>query len=111
MNASTDAEIDAAFERLPEPRPGALVVGTGDLFSRLAPRLGALIAELVPAVQRGLAMGMYNSCVYLGMMTGATVLGVALKRIGYPAGFAAAGGVALVTALLFLPLMRERQAE
>ena len=51
LNASTDAEIDAAFERLPEPRPGALVVGTGDLFSRLAPRLGALIARQgLPAI-------------------------------------------------------------
>ena len=54
---------------------------------------------------------MYNSCVYLGMMTGATVLGFALKRIGYPAGFATAGSVALVTALLFFPMMREKKAE
>ena len=87
----------------------AVVMGAGMALTFTA--IGALIAELVPAVQRGLAMGMYNSCVYLGMMTGATIMGVALKRIGYPAGFAAAGSMALVTALLFFPMMRERQAE
>ncbi len=74
----------------------AVVMGVGMALTFTA--IGALIAELVPAVQRGLAMGMYNSCVYLGMMTGATVMGLALKRIGYPVGFAAAGGVALMTA-------------
>jgi len=68
--------------------------------------IGALIAELVPAAQRGLAMGMYNSCVYLGLMAGSSVMGFALKRIGYPVGFAAAGGVALAGLLLFLLLMR-----
>ena len=87
----------------------AVVMGVGMALTFTA--IGALIAELVPVVQRGLAMGMYNSCVYLGMMTGATVLGVALKRIGYPVGFAAAGGVALITAALFFPMMRKRQAE
>jgi putative ABC transport system substrate-binding protein len=51
LNASTDAEIDTAFERLPEPRPGALVVGTGDLFSRQAQRLARLIAQQgLPAI-------------------------------------------------------------
>ena len=37
------------------------------------PSIGAMTAEKVPAVQRGLAMGMYNSCIYLGMMFGSTV--------------------------------------
>jgi MFS family permease len=83
----------------------AVVMGIGMALTFTA--IGALIAELVPAVQRGLAMGMYNSCVYLGMMAGSTVMGLALKRIGYPIGFAAAGGMALVTLLLFFPMMRE----
>ena len=72
---------------LPHLMACAVVMGVGMALTFTA--IGALIAELVPAVQRGLAMGLYNSCVYLGMMIGATVLGVALKRIGYPAGFAA----------------------
>lgn len=84
----------------------AVVMGVGMALTFTA--IGALIAELVPAVQRGLAMGMYNSCVYLGMMAGSTVLGLALKRVGYPVGFAAAGSVALITLVLFFPMMREK---
>jgi len=94
---------------LPSLMACAVIMGVGMALTFTA--IGALIAELVPVVQRGLAMGMYNSCVYLGMMSGATALGVALKRVGYPEGFAIAGGVALVTALLFFPLMREQGRE
>jgi len=86
----------------------AVVMGVGMALTFTA--IGAMIAELVPPVQRGLAMGMYNSCVYLGMMAGATVMGLALKRIGYPLGFAAAGGMAVVTLLLFLAMMREKRS-
>jgi putative tryptophan/tyrosine transport system substrate-binding protein len=51
FNASSDAEIDTAFARLPELRLAALVVGTGDLFSRQAERLAALVARQgVPAI-------------------------------------------------------------
>ena len=84
----------------------AVVMGVGMALTFTA--IGALIAELIPAVQRGLAMGMYNSCIYLGMMAGSTVMGIALKRIGYPFGFAAAGGVALITLGLFFLMMREK---
>ncbi len=85
----------------------AVVMGVGMALTFTA--IGALIAELIPALQRGLAMGMYNSCIYLGMMSGATVMGVALKRIGYPLGFSAAGSVTLVTLILFLVMMRGKQ--
>lgn len=87
----------------------AVVMGVGMALSFTA--IGALIAELVPAPQRGLAMGMYNSCIYLGMMSGSTVMGVALKRIGYPMGFAVAGGVALCTLMAFLLMMRRKQPQ
>lgn len=95
--------------QLPQLMACAVVMGIGMALTFTA--IGALIAELVPAVQRGLAMGMYNSCVYLGMTTGATVMGVTLKRIGYPAGFAAAGTVALVTLLIFLIMMRRKRQQ
>jgi len=84
----------------------AVVMGVGMALTFTA--IGALIADLAPVVQRGLAMGMYNSCVYLGMMSGATVMGIALKRIGYPHGFAAAGAVALASLVLFVLMMREK---
>ena len=51
LNARSDEEIDRAFASLPELRPGALVVGTGDLFSRQSERLAALVARQgVPAI-------------------------------------------------------------
>ena len=51
LNAGNDAEIDRAFAKLPELGLGALVVGTGDLFSRQAERLAALVARQgVPAI-------------------------------------------------------------
>jgi ABC-type uncharacterized transport system substrate-binding protein len=51
IHASTEAEIDAAVARLSELRLGALVVGTGDLFSRNSERLAASIAlQEVPAI-------------------------------------------------------------
>ena len=78
----------------------AVVMGVGMALTFTS--IGALIAELVPAQKRGLAMGMYNSCIYLGMMSGATVMGLALSRIGYPLCFALAGATALASLLLFL---------
>ena len=72
----------------------AVLLGIGMALTYTA--IGALIADGVPAVQRGLAMGMFNSCIYFGMMGGSTGLGVLLKRIGYPLGFALAGGMALM---------------
>jgi len=81
----------------------AVGMGVGMAFTFTA--ISALIVEQVPAVQRGLAMGMYNSCIYLGLMAGSTAMGVAFKWVDYPTGFAAAGVIALLTMLLFLLLM------
>jgi putative tryptophan/tyrosine transport system substrate-binding protein len=44
LKAGTDAEIDMAVTSLPELHAAALVVGTGDLFSRQAERLSKLVA-------------------------------------------------------------------
>jgi DHA1 family multidrug resistance protein-like MFS transporter len=85
----------------------AVVMGMGMALTFTA--IGAMIAELIPAVQRGLAMGMYNSCIYLGMMCGSTAMGITLKRIGYPLGFAAVGCVDLVALVLFYLMMREKK--
>jgi MFS family permease len=77
----------------------AVAMGVGMALTFTA--IGAMIVEQVPVQQRGLAMGMYNSCIYLSMMSGATLMGIALKWIGYPTGFAAAAGVTLVTLVCF----------
>jgi len=51
MNASTEAEMDAAVASLSGLGLAALVVGTGDLFSRNSERLAASIArQEVPAI-------------------------------------------------------------
>ncbi len=84
----------------------AVLLGIGMALTYTA--IGALIAEQVPPLQRGLAMGMYNSCIYLGMMAGSTVMGLALKRIGYPIGFAVSGGVALAALFWFGFMTRKR---
>jgi MFS family permease len=82
----------------------AIILGVGMALTYTA--IGALIAQHVPAVQRGLAMGMYNSCIYLGMMSGSASMGIALKHIGYKIGFAMAGGVALVALCWFILMLR-----
>lgn len=68
--------------------------------------VGALIAEQVPVLQRGLAMGMYHSCVFLGMMAGSTAMGVALKSVSYAVGYAVSGALALVALCWFMLLSR-----
>jgi predicted MFS family arabinose efflux permease len=55
-------------------------------------------------------MGIYNSCIYLGMMTGSALFGMALKKIGYPLGFAVAGTAVLGTLLLFIVLIGEKES-
>jgi MFS family permease len=81
----------------------AVVMGVGMALTFTA--IGALIAEMIPPVQRGLAMGMYNSCIYLGMMCGSTVMGISLQQIGYRLGFAVAGSAALMALILFIRMM------
>ena len=87
----------------------AVVMGVGMALTFTT--IGAMIADQTPPLQRGLAMGLYNSCIYLGMMGGSTVMGITLKRIGYPLGFAAAGGVNLVALALFFLMMREKRLQ
>ncbi len=84
----------------------AVLLGSGMALTFTA--LGALIAESVQPRQRGLAMGMFNSCIYLGLMAGSTILGAFIGKMGYPAGFAAGASVALVTLGLFRWLVRTR---
>lgn len=87
----------------------AVLLGVG--MSLIYTAIGALIVDLTPLPRRGLAMGMYNSCIYLGMMTGATVMGFALQWLGYGTGFTLAGGVTLLTVLLFLGLIKCKPGE
>jgi len=57
--------------------------------------LGALISEVVPLPSRGLAMGGYNTAIYLGMMAGSAGMGPFISRWGFAAGFIAAAVINL----------------
>jgi DHA1 family multidrug resistance protein-like MFS transporter len=58
-------------------------VSMGLAFTSVA----ALTVETAPPELRGLAMGGYNSAIYLGMMVSAAGLGPVIKRFGFENGF------------------------
>jgi len=68
--------------------------------------LAALVADVVPVELRGLAMGGYNSCIYLGMTASAASMGAFIARAGFAVSFAAGGAATLAAALLFRSLCR-----
>ena len=69
--------------------------------------VGALIAEVVPAADRGLAMGGYNTCIYLGMMFSSALMGGVIRLIGFKGSFALAGLVVAVATWGFYVLIRD----
>jgi MFS family permease len=83
---------------------GAVVLGAsmGLAFTSI----GALTAEAAPAELRGLAMGGYNSSIYLGMMLSSAFMGPVVSRIGYRNGFLITGLVSLLVIGFFHLLMK-----
>lgn len=68
--------------------------------------IGALIAEVVPSDSRGFAMGAYNTCIYLGMMLSALIMGMITRDLGFRFGFITTALINAVCALAFLLLFR-----
>jgi MFS family permease len=65
--------------------------------------LGALIAEVAPPEGRGLAMGGYNTSIYLGMMLSSACMGGVIGWAGYELSFLLTGVlVLLVTGIFYL---------
>lgn len=87
----------------------AALLGAGMGISFVA--LSSLIVIVLPARQRGLGMGLYNSCIYLGMMLSSASMGVVIHRLGYAAGFAVAGAATVITAALFAALYRSARGQ
>lgn len=79
-----------------------LGAGMGTSFTSLS----SLVAIVMPAGQRGLGMGLYNSCVYLGMMLSSATMGMVIKRTSFATGFMVAGLITFAATLLFLLLYR-----
>ena len=82
----------------------ALVLGISNALAFTA--IGALIAETVSAPLRGLAMGGYNTCIYLGLMTGSFGLGPVVQATDFGRGFLLAGLANLPAAAFFFWSMR-----
>ena len=82
----------------------AALHGTGMAIGFTA--VGAIIAAAVDRQFRALAMGLYNSCIYLGMMASSAVMGVVIHSAGYGTGFLAGGGMGAALTLLFVVLYR-----
>jgi MFS family permease len=80
----------------------ALGVAMGLAFTSI----GALIAEVVPPAGRGLAMGGYNACLYLGMMLGAAIMGGTVAGLGMSASFIMTGLVVIASTGGFILLLR-----
>jgi DHA1 family multidrug resistance protein-like MFS transporter len=79
-----------------------LGISMGLTFTSVA----ALVVEAAPPEFRGLAMGGYNSAIYLGMMVSAAGLGPVLKRIGFVDGFLLTAGVTVLFTGFSYLLMR-----
>jgi len=72
--------------------------------------IGALIAESVAPPLRGLAMGGYNTAIYLGMMGGAVCFGPVMEKLGFAGGFWIAGLAGLPFIGVFAWSLRSRPA-
>lgn len=69
--------------------------------------LGALIAETVPPQSRGLAMGGYNTCIYLGMTLSSACMGGVIHRWGYPLSFLSVTVTTIMVTAWFYLLVKD----
>jgi MFS family permease len=83
---------------------GAVLFGIalGVAFTALV----TLTADAAPRELRGLALGLYNSCLYLGMMLSSAGMGFIIRLQGYAAAFYLCAGISLLIALLFFAWYR-----
>jgi MFS family permease len=70
--------------------------------------VGALIAEVVPSESRGLAMGGYNTCIYLGMMLSSAIMGGIIGKIGFDNSFHLTAFINFLLLSFFYFLMKNR---
>ncbi|HZD54855.1 MAG TPA: MFS transporter, partial [Candidatus Aquicultoraceae bacterium] len=84
-----------------------LFLGIGAAMASAFTAIGAVLSGSVPGRVRGLAMGVYNTCIYGGFAVSSASLGTMISRFGFAAGFALAGALCALSvaafALLFPP--------
>ncbi|MFW5896396.1 MAG: MFS transporter [archaeon] len=90
----------------------ALLVFVGVCGALVAPTTMALVTDVVPATERGAAMGGFNVFGSLGMLSGFLVGGVVTELYSYLAAFLVAGGLEMTIAVLaFRPVRRITAAD
>ncbi len=85
----------------------AATVALGSFMALAFTPLGALIAETVRPESRGLAMGGYNTCIYLGMMLSSGLMGGVIGRLGFAWGFLLTGLLSLLVTGIFYLLLKD----
>jgi MFS transporter, DHA1 family, multidrug resistance protein len=85
-------------------------IGLGVSMGVAFTSVGALIPELVGADSRGLAMGGYNSSIYIGMMLSSLVMGALAGKLGFSNCFYLVALANVVTTSVFQFLMGKSNA-
>ncbi|WP_227355166.1 MFS transporter [Haladaptatus salinisoli] len=81
------------------------MVLVGIIGAMMAPATMALVTDLAPSSDRGVAMAGFNAFGSVGFLAGILVGGAVADRFGYVAAFAVAGGVEIALALIVLPVV------
>ncbi len=68
--------------------------------------IGALIALASSEQTRGLAMGGYNTCIYLGIMASSLLMGKFIEKAGFTPAFLVASFVGVLFLVIFVYLFR-----
>ena len=85
---------------------GGMMVVVGVFGAFVAPATMALATDLVPAAERGIALGGFNVAGSLGFLTGFVVGGVATEAFGFLPAFLVVGGMGVGIALVALRAVR-----
>jgi MFS family permease len=79
------------------------MVAVGVLGALMAPATMALVVDLAPDDQRGVAVAGFNAAGSLGFLAGVVGGGLVADEFGYDAAFAFAGGTEMVLAVVAVP--------
>lgn len=84
---------------------GGTMVVVGLCGALAAPATMALVTDVAPERERGVAMGGFNIVGSLGFLVGIVVGSLAAERLGFGAAFAVAGGLEVLIAVVALPAL------
>jgi MFS family permease len=83
-----------------------LMILVGICGALVSPTTMALVTEIVPATERGAAMGGFNVFGSLGMLSGFLIGGIVTELYGYLPAFLVAGGLEIAIAVFAFPSVR-----